>query len=140
MRKHWSGVLKTDWPWQHFQPIETACKHCGLVDMHSATMHRLERLRTSYGAPITISSGFRCPEHPVEKAKTKKGRMLGVHTHGRAVDIKVYGAHANEILWHGHNHGFTGIGVHQKGLNSKRFIHLDDTTDTAFLRPTLWSY
>ena len=140
MRKHWSQVLKTDWPYSHFGPEEMSCKHCGQVDMHSATMHRLERMRTAYAAPLIVSSAYRCPEHPIEAKKTKKGQMLGVHTHGRAVDIRVYGAYANEILWHAHNHGFTGLGVQQKGNKSVRFIHLDDVTDDNFPRPTVWSY
>jgi hypothetical protein len=34
------------------------------------------------------------------------------------------------------DHGFTGIGINQKG--GGRFIHVDDLADAP--RPTIWSY
>jgi len=38
-------------------------------------------------------------------------------------------------------HGFTGIGVAQRGPHNKRFIHIDNivNSDTS-PRPTIWSY
>lgn len=48
----------------------------------------LEPLRVAYGAPINVSSGYRCPElnsHP-----EVKGSATSDHVHGMAADIQVY--------------------------------------------------
>jgi len=95
-------------------------------------MLRLQTLRSVYGKPMRVTSGYRCPEHPVEMKKTQPG----AHTSGCAVDISVDRADAHQLLKLAFAAGFTGIGVQQKG--SGRFIHLD-TLDSPF-RPAVWSY
>jgi len=94
-------------------------------------MFRLQLLRARYNKPLTISSGYRCPQHPIEVKKASSG----AHTTGKAADIAVQGAEAHKILMLALDMNFKGIGVQQKGTG--RFIHLDDWDNN---RPTVWSY
>lgn len=116
-----------DYP--NFTEAEFRCRHCGKQEMKPEFMARLQALRNVYGRPMTITSGYRCPDHPIEKAKAEPG----MHATGLACDIGVQGAEAYEIMRLAMQAGFTGIGVQQKG--SGRFIHVDLRTT-----PTVWSY
>lgn len=122
-----------DYP--NFRPEEFRCKHSGRNEMQPEFMARLQALRLEYGAPMKITSGFRAPEHPIERRKAKPG----AHSSGRACDVAVTGAAALDLVQLAIKHGFTGIGVKQHG--GGRFIHLDDLPNGAgFARPTIWSY
>lgn len=122
-----------DWSkYPNFAEREFRCSHCGKVAMQPAFMERLQLLRIVYGKPMKITSGYRCPEHPVEAKKSKPG----THSEGCAADIGVVGPEAYAILRLALQEGFTGIGVQQKGEG--RFIHLD--TSVVASRPAVWSY
>jgi len=98
-------------------------------------MNRLTSLREDWGQPMVVNSAYRCPNHPIEARKARPG----AHASGRAVDIAVRGEDAYKLLLVALGHGFTGIGVNQKG--DSRFIHLDDLTEEdGKYRPTIWSY
>jgi len=116
----------------NFRASEFACKHCREVRMSPDFMYRLQKLRDAYGKPMVISSGYRCPQHPVEAKKATPG----THSMGIACDVSVQGEDAYRLLRLAFEHGFTGIGINQKG--SGRFIHLDIMTDAP--RPNVWSY
>nr|VFJ90875.1 MAG: Peptidase M15 [Candidatus Kentron sp. LFY] len=124
------------WVSPYFSSAEMACSHCGEDHMDSAFMNKLTQLREAYGAPMTISSGYRCEDHPIEAKKTRPG----AHASGRAADIAVDRADALGVLKIAlESKMFTGVGIAQKG--SGRFIHLDDLDeDSGFPRPTIWSY
>lgn len=117
-----------DYP--NFTPQEFECKHCGAVEMQPRFMAKLQHLRSTYKRPMVISSGYRCPEHPVEARKPTPG----MHAQGRAADILVRGSDAFDLVEIAIRFGFTGFGVNQKG--DSRFIHLDDSPD----RRAIWSY
>jgi uncharacterized protein YcbK (DUF882 family) len=117
----------SDYP--NFTEVEFRCRHCGKQEMKPEFMGRLQALRDVYRKPMTITSGYRCPDHPVEKAKATPG----IHSTGLACDVGVQGADAHELLRLAMHLGFTGIGVQQKGAG--RFIHLDLRS-----APTVWSY
>lgn len=122
-----------DWTkYPNFSESEFRCRHCGKVEMSPYFMARLQQLRNAYGKPMIITSGYRCPDHPVEAKKSTPG----VHTMGMAADIAVSGSDAYELLNLAFGHGFTGIGVNQKG--DGRFIHLDTWREPP--RPNVWSY
>mgnify|MGYP003667007285 CR=1 FL=1 len=155
------GVV-TDWSKYapHFTRSEFVCKHTGKCEMQAETMGRLHLQRRIYGRPMDIQrgSGYRDATHPVEVRKAEPG----AHARGRAADTPVAGGAARRFLfatalvsaveagllaeeqaraWLPEmlKHGFTGIGVHQKG--GGRFIHLDDATRADGLpRPAVWSY
>jgi zinc D-Ala-D-Ala carboxypeptidase len=122
-----------DWGrYPNFKESEFACRHCGQTKMDPDFMHRLQVLRDRFKKPMTITSGYRCPQHPIEAAKSAPGP----HSTGKAADIAVQGADAHRLLSISLELNFAGIGVQQKG--DKRFLHLDTVTEGQ--RPTIWSY
>lgn len=122
-----------DWSkYPNFDETEFRCSETGECRMSADFMRRLQALRDEYGKPLTITSGYRSPNHSIEASK----QQPGVHTRGLACDVGVSGHDAYEILKLALKHGFTGIGIKQKG--SGRFLHLD--TFTGGPRPNIWSY
>jgi zinc D-Ala-D-Ala carboxypeptidase len=117
-----------DYP--NFSESEFKCSHCGKVAMRPEFLSKLQSLRTAFGKPMKVTSGYRCSDHPIENKKS----VPGAHTSGCAADIAVQGSDAHELLRLAFSMGFTGIGVQQKG--GGRFIHLD-TRETS---SALWSY
>lgn len=125
-----------NWSSPFFTEEEMRCQ-CGCEQdgMHSEFMEKLTSLRADWGQPMVVTSAYRCKNHPIEAKKAKPG----AHESGRAVDIAIQGEDAYKFLCAALGHGFSGIGVNQKG--SSRFIHLDDLTrDEGWPRPTIWSY
>ena len=121
----------SDYP--NFSAKEFDCQcGCGKNEMKPEFMAKLQKLRETYGSAMRITSGYRCPQHPIEAKKAASG----AHASGLACDIGVQGAEAHRLLALALEAGFTGIGVNQKG--SGRFLHLD--TMEGDLRPTVWSY
>lgn len=123
-------------PWKNFKFSELACK-CGKCDskgqeMDAAFMEKIQKLRDEYGFPLTVSSAYRCPQHPAERRKASPGE----HTTGMAIDIACDYNRAHEILTAACKIGFLRIGINQKG--NGRFIHLGDSKE--FPNPTIWSY
>jgi zinc D-Ala-D-Ala carboxypeptidase len=117
----------------NFKPSEFACQHCGAEGIQERLLDKLQAMRTKYGKPMRITSGYRCPSHPVEARKSTPG----AHALGLAADVGVEGAEAYRILQIALELGFTGIGVQQKG--SGRFIHLD-VREGELPGPVVWSY
>ena len=128
-----------DWSaYPNFSKKEFACKHTGACEMTPIFMRALQVLRTSYGTPFIITSGYRHATHPIEARKDKPG----AHAHGVAADIALAGSDAYGLLNIVFGMGcWTGIGVQQKGKG--RFIHLDMATSDMLggaPRPHIWSY
>jgi uncharacterized protein YcbK (DUF882 family) len=127
-------------PAQDFPPYFTAkelcCKHCGEGGMDPAFMDVIMSLRERLDFPFLITSGYRCKSHPVEVKK----KTSGAHPTGRAIDIAVSHEHALRLLQSALNAGISRIGVAQKGTASKRFIHLDASTNPRHRSQAIWSY
>ena len=122
-----------NWDFKNFSQEEFACKHTGANGISLELVDKLQLMRDLYKKPIIVTSGYRSPEHPIEKSKDKPG----VHTEGLAVDISCEKGDAYELLGLALQLDFTGIGVNQKG--NGRFLHLDISKDRKS-RPTVWSY
>lgn len=122
-----------------FSESEFTCRcGCGATEMDETFIEKLQDLRDRCNFGFKITSGYRCPEHPIEKSKAEVGR-LSAHTTGMAADISVRGGNAYTLIKHATNMGFTGLGVSQSG--DGRFVHLDIlTADDGFPRPWIWSY
>lgn len=127
-----------DWSlYPNFSQQELRCKHTKECNMHPDMMSILQSIRTVYGKPIFISSGFRSVKHPVEQMKEKPGE----HTLGMAVDIICYHRAAIELLGIALQLGVRRIGVHQKGDERARYIHIG-IADKLGLEypPAIWTY
>lgn len=121
--------------WPNFKRSEFACKGSGECRMDPAFMDKLQALRIEYGKPMVVSSGYRSPDY--NSAVSDTG-VDGPHTTGRAVDVLVRGSDAVQLLGLALRHGFTGVGVSQKG--NSRFLHLDMAPADKYPRPMIWSY
>ena len=131
-------MLQIDWShYPNFTPKELACKHCGADGMTSQMMDVLQYIRNKLAKPMFLSSGYRCPRHPVEQEKDKPGE----HTKGMAVDILCHGINAIKIIDLALEIGTKRIGIHQKGNINGRFIHLGiaDKFDLAYPE-AIWTY
>lgn len=117
----------------NFSAKEFLCTHCGSEGVQEALLVKLQAMRTEYGKPMKITSGYRCLQHPIEAKKTSPG----AHALGIAADIGVEGAEAHAVLALAMRHGFTGVGVQQKGTG--RFIHVDIRSG-QLPTPAIWSY
>lgn len=122
----------TEWHWPSFTQAEMSCKCCGANAMLPSFMEKLQQLRNDYGKAMPVASGYRCSKHNAAVSETG---LTGPHTLGQAVDISIGHQDAYDLLHLALMHGFTGIGVQQKG--AQRFLHLDTLKDG---RPTVWSY
>lgn len=127
----------TDWGrYPNFTEAEFDCKATGENAMQDEFMEKLQALRAAFGKPMTITSGYRSPRHPVEKEKNQPG----THSMGIAADIAVAGTDAYRLVALAIELGFTGIGVSQRA-GKARFIHLDiGTSGFGMVRPVIWSY
>jgi zinc D-Ala-D-Ala carboxypeptidase len=106
--------LRTD----NFSASELRCK-CGCNEPHKMNydlLYKLQELRTEHNSPLTLTSAYRCINHPNERNKAVPGQ----HATGKAVDILVYnGAEAYEIQKLAFKLGFTGIAY------GNGFVHVD---------------
>ena len=124
----------------HFALHELSCRHCGACEMDEGFLFHLEELRTQhYGRVMPLGSGYRCPEFNRSVSVTGP---VGPHTTGQAVDVRIFGAAAHELLEAALTQGgWTGIGIGQRGPVTDRFIHLDRLTNTSTRpRPWVWTY
>lgn len=119
-----------------FKDSEFACSHCSENKMDPVFLSEIDELRSQYGKPLTVSSGYRCPTHNAQVSETG---ATGPHTTGRAVDFLIDRTNAYGLLKIALNMGFTGIGINQKG--GARFLHIDNLPNAPNQpRPTVWSY
>jgi zinc D-Ala-D-Ala carboxypeptidase len=105
--------------------------------MNIAMMKKLVSLRSKLGIPLPLTSAWRSESRNLQVGGAKNS----AHLYGRAVDLRIHGDTAFQVVSMAARFGFTGIGVHQKGITRGRFIHLDDMEFSEdLLRPTIWSY
>ena len=123
--------MSIDWSvYPNFTREEFTCRcGCERNEMRTEFLERLQALRSVYGKPLHITSGYRCPQHPKEAEKVRPG----MHNTGLAADVGISGSEAVALLRLALDAGFKGIGVNQKG--DGRFLHLDLRES-----PTIWSY
>ena len=116
----------------YFSDDELRCQcGCGGLKFDPTVRQALNAIRSKYGKPMVVSSGYRCPDHPIEAKKSHPGE----HTTGMCVDIACHGFDAATLTKLAMDQGAKRIGWNQKG--SSRFIHLGWSRD--YPRGT-WTY
>lgn len=129
--------LVTDWSkYPNFTEDEFRCKHTGLCEVQSEFMDNLQALRTEWGKPMRVNSGYRHWSHPIE---ARKGHKHGEHVQGRCADIGISGPDVWAFMALAMTHGFTRIGVKQHGNAGGRFIHVG-MGGINLPEPAVWSY
>jgi uncharacterized protein YcbK (DUF882 family) len=117
---------------KYFALSEFNCQETNENEMNPEFLRKLDLLREACGFPFVITSGFRSPNHTIERAKRKPG----THAQGIAADIKaISGAEKHKIIEQALALGLGGIGV------ARTFIHVDDrcSVDSNAV-PVVWSY
>lgn len=109
----------------YFTPKELECKHCGADGTTAIGLYKMNVLRSLVEEPLTLTSAYRCQNHPEEVAKDRPGQ----HCVGNAFDIKCDGPLRLKIIAFAAQAGFNTMGF------AESFIHLDDRA-----RPTSWVY
>ena len=123
--------------WEYFSVDELKCKGTDECEMDEGFMKKLEVLRHEFNEPMIVSSGYRHESYNQVIGRAKNSP----HLYGKAVDIVISGKSAYRLMKLAIQHGFTGIGVSQRGPHEKRFLHIDtmENSDTH-PRPWIWSY
>ena len=111
---------------EHFKVREFYCRDgSDPVFIDTALVEVLEKIRTHFGKPVTITSGFRTASW---NAKQKNAAKFSQHLYGKAADIRVQGisvervyAYADKLLG---NAG--GCGIYPPGLGrTNGWVHVD---------------
>lgn len=114
---------------KYFKLKDFDCQQTGENEMSVEFINKLDKLREVCGFPFNITSGYRSPNHVLEKSKPNGG---GTHTKGIAADIYVSGGRQRmQIVARAIELGFVGVGV------AKTFVHVDIRNDD---KPVLWCY
>jgi len=114
---------------KYFKLSDFNCQQTGENEMSIEFIHKLDKLREACGFPFNITSGYRSPNHVLEKSKPNGG---GTHTKGIAADIYVSGGRQRmQLVAKAIALGFVGVGV------AKTFVHVDVRDD---FKPVLWCY
>ena len=116
---------------KYFSPDESGLDNGRYEQLKPQLLKQLDEVRELHGKPITITSSYRGPDHPIESAKANGP---GTHSRGEAVDIaSVGGATTLSLVGAAIAAGFTRIGISRR----KNFIHLDIAQDRA---DSIWVY
>jgi len=118
---------------RHLRLGEVTCHCCGRGGMHVSWLRAWGRLRSDYGQPITVMSGFRCPAHNAEITATYGASRASLHMQGIAGDIAAtdpwwFTDEALRVLF---NAGFRGIGRDRR----RSLLHGDVRAE-----PYCWTY
>ncbi|MEZ5846480.1 MAG: D-Ala-D-Ala carboxypeptidase family metallohydrolase [Geminicoccaceae bacterium] len=132
--KHYSEAAALFARWPNFRPFEIACHAVstkagdrGSLLVVPEALDRLQALRTAWGKPLTVVSGYRTPEHNMRVSTTGSD---GPHTKGVAFDIRAHSQTIMPLAALAMRIGFTGFGF----APSRGFLHIDT------LQPRCWTY
>jgi zinc D-Ala-D-Ala carboxypeptidase len=101
--------------WPNFTEQEVACSHCGELGVTEDALDTLQALRTAIQKPMTINSGYRCPEHN----QAIGGAEKSYHVRGLAFDISLQGHDKDKLSASAQEAGFKGFGYYDT------FLHVD---------------
>ena len=114
---------------KNFTVYEFQCSCCGICQVDSDFISRLQKLRDAVGHILIVTSGYRCPSH---NSKIN-GSPTSRHMIGRAADISIAGWDASKLYTFTKaalDNGFKGVGI------AKDFVHID----TRESKSKMWVY
>lgn len=89
----------------------------------------LEKIREHFGAPVTVTSGYRCPSY---NSRPSVGGTTGSrHTKGQAADIVVCGVAPRKVAAFAESIGVKGVGLYETQKDGY-FTHIDTRTTKSF--------
>ena len=110
--------------------MKKANNSINIEDLDPKMKDFIVKLEGTLGRELTITSGYRSPEHPIEAKKSKPGE----HTTGLAVDVAaIGGTPVFEIVEAAIDLGCKRIGISRKS----NFIHLGLDTSRV---TSIWTY
>lgn len=121
-----TDIQKTPDP-KYFTLKEFECPCCGLNNINSDVISKIDRIRSLMDIPLHINSGTRCPKHNTGIG----GKPGSQHLIGNAIDVSMNDMDLDQrhtFLGLMHTE-FNGIGI------GKTFIHGDVRS-----RPATWIY
>lgn len=114
---HFSQWPADQWPWHNFSPAEMASKREGELHLCTATMGKLQALRTRLGRPLIITSAYRSEAHN----RAVGGSTNSFHVRGMAFDVRMDNQNPVEFEREARAVGFTGFGHYVRS----GFMHID---------------
>lgn len=118
---------------KHFKAHEFDCPcGCPVTQVYQDLLDKADSLRDKVGAPIQITSGFRCASYQEELKLKGYETALGISQHqlGRAFDCKASGLSGEDLEKNAREVGFKSVGV------GKAWIHADLRDD----KDRRWTY
>ncbi len=115
---------------ENFKVPEFACHGtgcCTTVHIDEQLVTFLQMIRDHFGKPVTITSGYRCPDHN----KSVNGATASRHAIGQAADIVVAGVAPAEVAKYAESIGIKGIGLYETKKDGF-FVHIDTRTTKSF--------
>ena len=123
--------------WPNFSPDEFKCQGSGELKISPVVLDFLQAYRNVKGSGVTVTSGYRSPEHNNSVSSTG---LDGPHTTGLSVDISTNSQTQYQLLRFALNYNPQAMGI---GI-AKTFTHIDfltiDAGDKYAVRPNVWRY
>lgn len=117
----------------HFDLTEFQCNHCGQLPpngMNPILLYKLDQLRDRIGAPLYITSGYRCITHNAAVGGVSNSQ----HIKGNAADIYTDAMDATQLAELCKEIGFDGIGLYAQS----DFVHVDVRDDGKSSNYYIW--
>lgn len=111
---------------KHFRSREFDCKGkgcCRETKIDGQLVAYLQAIREHFGAPVTVTSGYRCAAHNATVANAAPNSR---HVSGAAADIQVKGIAPAQVAKYAESIGIRGIGLYDT------FVHIDTRTEKSF--------
>lgn len=116
----------------HFFSTEFDCHGggcCTRTIVNEKLIEYLEKIRSHFNAPITITSPYRCSVH---NSRPSVGGAPGSrHTKGDAADIVVKGVAPRTVAQYAESIGILGIGLYETSSDG-HFVHIDTRDYRSF--------
>ena len=117
--------LTTNFKSTEFDCHGNGCCTTTLID--EQLVQNLQKIRSHFNKPVSISSGYRCASHN----KSVGGATNSRHSKGQAADISIKGIAPAEIAKYAESIGILGIGLYETDKDGY-FVHIDTRTTKAF--------